>query len=269
MPVSTENIAKLRRVKVKDSSRHLKTVALRAYSGQIKQPIDNERITELLPMVPKIANRVITYLKPPLSFEDLVAAGVVGLVKAAKDYNPSRQTEFKTYAYIRIRGAILDELKSWSFVPSNLTKQIQKTARVSREITEQTGSEPSDEELAEKLGIKVQRLYEIFNKARVQHFISIEEPIDGTAALGKILVSENVGTPDKQVEKTELINKLSEAILGLPAKKRKIILLYYQQHLTMKQIAEALNITESRVSQLHASALFNLSLKLRQWKDGR
>ena len=269
MPVGTENIVELHQVKIKDSSRHLKVASLRADSGQGKQSLDNERITELLPMVPKVASRVITYLKPPLSFEDLVAAGVVGLVKAAKDYNPSLQTEFKTYAYIRIRGAILDELKSWSFVPSNLTKQIQKIVQTSREITEQTGSEPSDERLAEKLGITVERLYETFSKARAQQFISIDEMTNGTTTLGKILTAEGANTPEKQVEKTELINKLSEAILELPVKKRRIILLYYQQHLTMKQIAEVLNITESRVSQLHASALFNLSLKLRQWKDGR
>ena len=85
-------------------------------------------------------------------------------------------------------------------------------------------------------------------------------------ALGNILASVETATPDQQIEKTELIDKLAEAIQQLPQRKRQIILLYYQQHLTMKQIAQIFKITEPRVSQLHASALFNLSVKLRQWK---
>ncbi|GAJ11452.1 unnamed protein product, partial [marine sediment metagenome] len=90
-----------------------------------------------------------------------------------------------------------------------------------------------------------------------------------TPSLGNMLASANTMTPDKQIERTELIDKLTEAIQQLSEKQRQIILFYYQQHLTMKQIAEIFKITEPRVSQLHASALFNLSVKLRQWKDGK
>jgi RNA polymerase sigma factor for flagellar operon FliA len=93
------------------SQKHLNSVALRAYSVQkksVRGEIENEQITELLPMVHKIASQVVTYLKPPLSFEDMISAGTVGLVRAARDFDPSHQAEFKTYAYIRIKGAILD-----------------------------------------------------------------------------------------------------------------------------------------------------------------
>jgi RNA polymerase sigma factor for flagellar operon FliA len=86
--------------------------------------VEDEQIAEFLPMVGKIARQVVTYLKPPLSFEDMVSAGTVGLVRAARDFDPSHQAEFKTYAYIRIRGAILDELRCWSFVPANLNRRI-------------------------------------------------------------------------------------------------------------------------------------------------
>ncbi|UCC23582.1 MAG: FliA/WhiG family RNA polymerase sigma factor [Planctomycetota bacterium] len=248
---------------------HLKTVALRAYSGQKKQSAQDQRITSFLPMVHKIVQQVVTYLRPPLSFEDLVSAGTVGLVKAARDYDPLRQAEFKTYAYIRIKGAVLDELRGWSFVPANLNKKVQNALELSRKITEQTGSAPSDDELAQKLGITVEELYRTFENARAQHFLSIDGFADGTPVLGDLLASANTTTPDKQMEHAELIDKLTEAIQQLPERKRQIVLLYYQQHLTMKQIAEVFSITEPRVSQLHASALFNLSVKLRQWKDGR
>ncbi len=269
MPVQTKNISKRQLIDnelPKKSTAHLKTVALRAYSGQKTKSVENERITNLLPMVHKIVHRVVAYLKPPLSFEDLVSAGTVGLVKAARDYDPVHQAEFKTYAYIRIRGAILDELRGWSFVPANINKKVHKALELTRKIVEQTGTTPSDDQLAEKLGITTRQLYETLENARAQHFVSMDARTQDNHALGNILASVETATPDQQIEKTELIDKLAEAIQQLPQRKRQIILLYYQQHLTMKQIAQIFKITEPRVSQLHASALFNLSVKLRQWK---
>ncbi|MHC4482366.1 MAG: sigma-70 family RNA polymerase sigma factor [Planctomycetota bacterium] len=252
---------------VEDNKKRLKTIALRAYSSHKKRPLDNEQIAQFLPMVRKIVQRVVTYLKPPLSFEDLVSAGTLGLIKAARNFDPSHQAEFETYAYIRIKGAILDELRGFSSLPSNLNKQIHNALRVSREITEQTGTAPTDAELAEKLGITVDKLYKTLENARAQHFISIDGSGEEHPPLGDLLPAPNTATPDKQLERAELIDKLTEAMQQLDNRQRQIILLYYQQHLTMKQIAQVFNITESRVSQLHAGALFNLSVKLRQWKD--
>jgi RNA polymerase sigma factor for flagellar operon FliA len=154
-------------------------------------------------------------------------------------------------------------------VPANLNKQIQNALQLSQKIVEQTGAAPTDEELAEKLGVAVDELYKTFENARAQHFVSLDCSGEDMPSLGSLLAAVNTLTPDEQVERTELIDKLAEAIQQLSGKQRQIIVLYYQQHLTMKQIAEVFEVTESRVSQLHASALFNLSVKLRQWKDGR
>lgn len=254
----------------RESRSHLNHVAVRAYSGQrqsLQRGVDDEQITELLPMVGRIARQVVTFLKPPLSFEDMVSAGTVGLVRAARDFDPSHQAEFKTYAYIRIKGAILDELRCWSFVPANLNRRIRDAQQVSRTIAEQTGSPPTDPELAEKLGITIEELYEIFDNARAQQFVSLDGPTDGAPALGSLLAAQHGDSPEEQIERAELVEKLVEAIRQLLDKQRQVVLLYYQQQLTMKQIAEILDVTESRVSQLHASALFSLSTKLRQWKD--
>jgi RNA polymerase sigma factor for flagellar operon FliA len=250
----------------------LSSTALRTYSDQkwsVDSELINERITKFLPMVHKIVGQVITYLKPPLSFEDMVSAGTVGLVRAARDFDPSQRAEFKTYAYIRIKGAILDELRGWSFVPANLNKRVRDARYLSQKIAEKTGTAPTDEELAEELGISTGELSELFENARAQHFVSLNGFDEDSPALGNILTADSGHTPDKQIEQKELINKLAEAIQQLSQKHRQIILLYYQQHLTMKEIAELFEITESRVSQLHASALFNLSVKLKQWNDGR
>jgi RNA polymerase sigma factor for flagellar operon FliA len=251
-----------------DKGDHLKTVALRTYSGHKHRIIGDDDIVELLPMVHKIARRTVRYLRPPLSFEDLVSAGTVGLLKAARDFDASRRAEFKTYAYIRIKGAVLDELRRASLLPSSVNRQVSRALRLSQEITQQTGSVPTDEELAEKLGISVEEVYTLFENARAQHFVSIDGVRDEQPALGDILAAaENTG-PQNRLERAELLERLTEAMQQLDLRRLQIIVLYYHQHLTMKQIADLLEITESRVSQLHASALVNLAALLGEYHDG-
>jgi RNA polymerase sigma factor for flagellar operon FliA len=244
--------------------------AKRAYDGQ-KNPdkpvFDEQQIAQFLPLVHKIARRAATYLRPPLTYEDLISAGAVGLVKAARDYDPSFQAEFKTYAYIRIKGAILDELRGWAFIPPNVNKQIRRALDLSVEITRQTGQSPTEAQLAEKLGITIEEVYQTFESARTRQFLSLHGFGQDSPALANVLASAEAKTPDEQIEHAELIDRLTRAIAELDERQRRIILLYYQQHLTMKQIAEVFDVTEPRVSQLHAAALFNLSVKLRQSDD--
>jgi len=254
---------------VPESSDHLKAVALRTYNGHRHNRIGDQEILQLLPMVRKIARRAVSYLKPPLSLEDLVSAGTVGLLKAARDFDASHEAEFKTYAYIRIKGAVLDELRRASLLPSGVSRQIRTALEFRRKIAEQTGTPPTDEELAEKLGIPVKELYELFENARAQRFISLDALSEEQPALGDSLPAAPTDAPDRLLEKAELVEGLTKAIQELDERRVQIIVLYYHQHLTMKQIAEVLEITESRVSQLHASALFSLSARLEQWRDGR
>ena len=220
-------------------------------------------------MVPRIAHRVIAYLRPPLTFEDLIAAGTVGLVKAAKDYDPSQPAQFKTYAYIRIRGAILDELKKWDFVSPEMTRHISAANQAVLKFKQQTGTLPTEEQLADELGVTAEKLNDIMEGSRARAFLSIDNSTDDVSPLAQSLFYENQNTPDEKIEKAELVGKLAEAIAELPEKKRQTIVLYYQQNLNMKQIAEVLSITESRVSQLHAAAIFSLSAKLKEYNNGR
>jgi RNA polymerase sigma factor FliA len=251
-----------------DSSSHLKAVALRTYAEQKPQRMSDDDITQFLPMVNSIARKATSYLRPPLSFEDLVSAGTIGLVKAARDFDASHGAKFKTYAYIRIRGAILDELRSTSMLPSNLNRQVRAAMELHQRITNERGVPPTDEELANRLDITIEELYSLYENSRANKFVSLDvsEP-EGNTLAGALACPLTTG-PDAQLEQAELIEELSGAISQLDEKRRQIIILYYQQHLTMKQIAETLDITESRISQLHASAIFNLSAKLRNWKDG-
>ncbi|MBM4026698.1 MAG: FliA/WhiG family RNA polymerase sigma factor [Planctomycetes bacterium] len=242
-------------------------VALQAYQGHRTRGVGQDEILPLLPLVRKIARRAVSYLKPPLSFEDLVSAGTVGLLKAARDFDASQGAEFKTYAYIRIKGAVLDELRRASLLPSGVNRQIRRALETSRQIAEQTGTPPTDEELAETLGIPVAEVYALFESARARHFVSLEALHEEQPALAGLLATAPTEAPHRLLEKAELIEELTQALQELDERRLQIIVLYYQQHLTMKQIAEVLEITESRVSQLHASALFCLSVRLESWKD--
>jgi len=248
---------------------HLKGAALKAYTRQTKKIRQDAFILEFLPMVHKIVQQIVSFLRPPLSREDLVSAGTIGLVKAARDFDPTRDAEFKTYAYIRVRGAVLDELRGWSFTPAGVKKKFDQAQQLLRQITKQTGQVPSDEDLAQKLGMSVEKMYRMFESARAKHFLSIHGISDEAPALGASLVATDTNQPGDRMEQAELVGELTRQIQQLPEKQRKIIILYYHKALTMKQIASVLKITESRISQLHASALFKLSVKLRQWDDTR
>jgi RNA polymerase sigma factor FliA len=232
-----------------------------------KKVYDEKLVIEFIPLVHKIVQQVTSYLHPPLTRDDLVSAGTVGLIKAAQNYDPSKKTEFKTYAYIRVRGAVIDELRSWAFTPSIIKKQFDLAQQVVREYIEENNMEPSDDQLAERLDMTPDKMYRMFEAARARHFLSIHGINDNVPALGKSLMCKRTYDPKDWAEKEELSEKLAEAIEQLPEKQKQIILLYYHSEMTMKDTAEVMEITESRVSQLHAAALFKLSMKLKMWDE--
>ena len=242
-----------------------KAAARNTYSRQRDLTDTDDLVTQYLPLIHKIVQRAVTYLRPPLSREDLVSAGIVGLLKAAQDYDPSYRTEFQTYAYIRVRGAVLDELKANCFLPAHINKQICRAIEIRNELTEQRGVAPSDEELAQKLDVTVDKLYQLFTNIRAKYFLSYGSPYEDDST-SEIFVADDTPEPYRHMERSELLEQLTEAISQLDQRQRQIIVLYYQQELTMKQIAEVFGLTEPRVSQLHAKAIVCLSEKLKQWK---
>lgn len=247
------------------SKNHLKGTALKAYGQHTKKAAADKLVVDFLPLVYKIVHQVASYLHPPLTKDDLVSAGTIGLIKAARDFDNTKDAEFKTYAYIRVRGAILDELRSWSFTPSSVKKQFEQAQQLVKDYVEANGMEPTDEELAQMLGITTDKMYRLFETARARHFLSIHGINEEAPALGRSLMCKSTEAPSSRIEKQELSIKLAEAIQQLPEKQKQIILLYYHKELTMKEAAMVLEVTESRVSQLHAAALFKLSTKLKLW----
>ncbi len=233
-----------------------------AYAVQSRQSQQEQWILEYLPMVRHVVGKLRVHLPDRADMEDLISAGTLGLVKAARAYDPSRNAEFKTYAYIRIRGSVIDELRKRSMAPQNVHKQIKQVQQAWQQLCNDAGGPPSDEALAERAGIPLGQLYRILEEARRLQFLSIHGL--GEAGAGAPLVPvDKQPSPLDQAARKETVARLAQAMLELPKRDRTLLILYYERDLTMKEAAEVLGVTESRISQMHASALFKLSMKLR------
>jgi RNA polymerase sigma factor for flagellar operon FliA len=247
----------------KPEARFARSRAQQAYGQQSRQAQEEQWILAHLPLVRHVVHKVTSQINHRQDHEDLISAGTLGLVKAARAYDPSKEAEFKTYAYIRIRGAVLDELRGRSFVPSAVHKQLRQLRQCYQELTDPDGNPPGDERLAAALEISTERLYRLFEEARRQHFLSIYGLSDEDSQMGTFSLPSSEPGPDDQAERKEILEKLSACIKELPEKDRTVLLLYYERDLNMRETAEVLGVTESRVSQLHAGAIFKLSMKLR------
>jgi len=236
--------------------------ARKAYAREARQAVEEEWIVAYLPMVRHIVQRVAGNLTDRHDQEDLISAGTLGLVKAARAFDASKDADFKTYAYIRIRGAIIDELRGRSFVPAAVHKQIRRIEEAYRQHMARTGRPPTDEELAECLEMSDEQMYRTLEEARRQRFLSIHGLSEEGAPMGAFHPADRAPLPDAQAERKELLENLVKAISELPERDRLVVLLYYERDLTMKEAARVLGVTESRFSQLHASSVFKLSMKL-------
>ncbi len=241
----------------------LRTRAREAYEAQARETRENEWILEYLPLVRHVVQKVAAHLGRRFDREDLISAGTLGLVRAARAYDPTRHAEFKTYAYIRIRGAVIDELRSLSHRTVSVHRQIGRIQEAYDALMSAEGRAPSDEAVAERAGLTIDAYYHTVEEARRQHFLSIHGLSDDAPTLENLIPADACDGPDREAERREMVARLTRAIQELPERDRRVVLLYYEQDLNMKEIAAVLEVTESRVSQMHASALWKLSLKLR------
>lgn len=242
----------------------LRAKASQAYARQSSASREEELIVRYLPLVRHVVHKVATNIHHQQDVEDLISAGTVGLVKAARNYSASRDADFKTYAYIRIRGAVIDELRSRSPLSSAVHHKIRDLQEVYERFASSNGRPPSDEELAQKLNIPLQDMYKILDDARRQNFLSIHGIMQDEPVLGAFAPASHEPSPDAEAERKEMLERMAQAIQELPERDRVVLLLYYERDLTMKEAAKVLEVTESRVSQIHSSALFKLSMKLKE-----
>lgn len=227
----------------------------------------DQLITDYAPLIRFVAQRIAARLPSNIDIDDLISAGVIGLMDAIEKYDPSRDNKFKTYAEFRIRGAILDELRSQDWVPRSVRDKAKKIERTFSELEQKLGRTVSDEEVSEALGVELGEYYEIMAKVRAVTLLSIDELSGPNYHDKKSLLEclENVGSknPFTQLKSKGVRELLVKNIEELPEKQKLVLSLYYYEDLNLKEIGKILEVTESRVSQLHTQAVEKLRARLK------
>ncbi len=232
-------------------------------------PENSEQIIkEYAPMVKYVANRIALRLPPHIEVDDLISVGVIGLIDAIEKYDPTRGAKFKTYAEFRVRGSILDELRSMDWVPRSVRQKASSLDSVMEKLKARLGRLPEDEEVAKEMGLSLDEFFDTLNQTQNMPILSLEDL--GIAkesgehkSLLDCLAGKGDADPQTQHRLNELKGVIAKAIDTLPEKERLMVSLYYYEELTMKEIGEVLSITESRVSQIHSKAVFRLRTKLK------
>ncbi len=228
----------------------------------------DQLITEYLPYVKRIVQRLAVHLPSTVDVDDLMNVGVIGLIQAVDRYDPRRDNKFMTYAIFRIKGAVLSELRARDFLSRSNRRKIRELETAYLRLEQKLGREADDEEVASELGIDLEQVYRTKQMSSIS-FISLEELGVSSRDEKEKLLSYLVDNEDDALSITklkELKEAMVEAIRQLPEKERLVISLYYQDELTMKETGKALGITESRVSQIHSQAILHLRAKLRKQK---
>ena len=227
-------------------------------------------IMEYAPLVKYIANRIAMRLPPHIEVNDLINAGVIGLIDAIEKFDPGKEVKFKTYAEIRIKGAILDELRSMDWIPRSIRKVINKLVNAYHELEQQLGRPAKDEEIAELLGLQMEEFYRLLKHSAGAPLISLDVMVDHDDKRRDILsclVDPKSTDAFGVLGLNELKDSIAGAIDDLPEKEKQVVSLYYYDELTMKEIGEVLELTESRVSQIHTKAILRLRVRVTNLKN--
>ncbi len=219
-------------------------------------------IIEYAGLVKVVAGRLSIYLGYNVEYDDLVGYGTFGLIDAIDKYDFEKGVKFETYASVRIRGAILDQIRKMDWIPRTLRQKQKRVDAAYRKIELETGRPATDEEIAKELEISLDELDEWQNQTKISNLISLDDYMEQGETKVDIASSEDYVQPEKVVEQQALKQILVDALELLTEKEKKVIVFYYYEELTLKEISNILEVTESRVSQLHTKALQKLRNKL-------
>lgn len=220
-------------------------------------------IVEYAPLVKIIAGRLSMYLGYNVEYEDLVSYGIFGLIDAIDKFDYGKGIKFETYASLRIRGAILDQIRKLDWIPRTLRQKQKRMDAALLKLEKELGRPATDREMAEELGITLDEYYTWEGQAKASALVSLDEYLEQGAEI-KTDSSQPVrfDSPEEVVEKEELKKLLKEALEILTEKEKKVVVLYYYEELTLKEISAIMEVSESRISQLHTRALQKMKAKL-------
>lgn len=235
---------------------------------RLKSPELREKlIIEYAPLVKLVAGRLSMYLGYNVEYDDLVGYGVFGLIDAIDKFDMTKDVKFETYASLRIRGAILDQIRKMDWIPRTIRQRQKKIETVMKEIEATKGRAASDEEIASALGISDDEYTDWQSQMKITGVVSLNEYIEqgGPELAADKSRSAGFEMPEEVVEQVELKEKLKESLEVLTEKERKVVVLYYYEDLTLKEISQVLEVSESRVSQLHTKALVKMRTKMGEY----
>lgn len=235
------------------------------YSRTKSPEIRENIILEYAPLVKVVAGRLSMYLGYNVEYEDLVSYGIFGLIDAIDKFDCLKDVKFETYASLRIRGAILDQIRKMDWIPRTIRQKQKRIDAAIRGIEAQSGRSATDEEIAESLGISNDEYLEWQSQMKITNVVSLNEFLEQGSEVpneANRSKSSQFDSPEEALEKDELKKILAQALELLTEKERKVILLYYYEELTLKEISNILEVSESRISQLHTRALQKMKGKL-------
>lgn len=221
----------------------------------------NEIVLEHLPLVRAIAFRVYESLPVRVDLDDLVHAGVLGLVDAVTKYDSDKNVAFQSYAKHRIKGAILDSLRQLDWASRDLRQRQKRVEALTRDLTAKLGRNPNESEMAQAMGVSLERWRHMASEMRTMGLVRVGSSADPDDHAPELAARPD-SRPDRICERRELQSTLARAIEKLPARYQKVVFLYYTNDMTMKEIGEAIGVNESRVSQIHKTALKKMATAL-------
>lgn len=234
--------------------------------AKTKSPETREKIIlEYAPLVKVVAGRLSMYLGYNVEYEDLVSYGIFGLIDAIDKFDCMKEVKFETYASLRIRGAILDQIRKMDWIPRTIRQKQKKIEAVIKQIEQSTGHGATEEEIIKGLGISAEEYLEWQSQMKITGLVSLNEYMEQGSDVSQDYgryTAARFDSPEERIEKEELSRVLGEALELLTEKEKKVITLYYYEDLTLKEISSLLEVSESRVSQLHTRALQKMKTKM-------
>ncbi|MFT3907102.1 MAG: RNA polymerase sigma factor FliA [Steroidobacteraceae bacterium] len=237
---------------------------VRAYKNAAPARDMDALVRQHADLVKRIAYHLAGRLPPQVEVEDLIQAGMIGLLEAAQHYAAGRGASFETYAGIRIRGAMLDALRKLDWAPRSVHRKAREAAAALREIETLRGGEASDTEVAAHMGVSLTDYHRIVQDALGCQLLRLNDGEDGESSTMD-RIADDAATPMEETLDDSRRQAVIKAIDGLPERERLVLSLYYEQELNLKEIGAVLKVTESRVCQLHGQALLRLRSRLTEW----
>jgi RNA polymerase sigma factor for flagellar operon FliA len=240
--------------------------AMYAEAQAFDQSLD-EQISQYTPLVKRIAYHLMSRLPPSVQQDDLIQAGMIGLLEALRNYDASQGASFHTYARIRIRGAMLDEIRKNDWAPRSVHRKARMVADVVRDIENRTGRDARDQEIAKELGVSLEEYHRLLQEASGHRVFSYEELDVESQGVSESVSSRPVG-PLEGLQSEDFKRSLADAIAGLPERECLVMTLYYDEELNLREIGAIIGVSESRVCQIHSQAVIRLQSRMNHWVTG-